>query len=87
MKKVVMFTQTTCGPCKQLKPHLKAATDQLNMQLEEVNVQDDWDLAVKNGVKSTPTVVVVEDDKQLTTVGARTTLALIKELEPYAEQS
>jgi thiol-disulfide isomerase/thioredoxin len=58
--KIVMFSQTTCGPCKQLKPHLEAAAKQLGYEVEVWNVDDNWPLCQEWRVTYTPTVMVID---------------------------
>ena len=61
--KIVMFSQTWCGPCKQLKPHLEAAAKQLGYEVEVRNIDTDdntdWS---RYGIEHTPTVFVLEDN-------------------------
>ena len=59
---LVMFSQTTCGPCRQLRPHLEAAAKIAGLVLEIWNVDDNWPLCQKYGVVRTPTVFVMDDD-------------------------
>lgn len=61
--KIVMFSQTWCGPCKQLKPHLEAAAKQLGYDVEVRNIDTDGDTQwSRYDVQYTPTVFVLEDD-------------------------
>jgi thioredoxin-like negative regulator of GroEL len=64
--KIVMFSQTTCGPCRQLLPHLKAATQQLGYDVEIWTVDDNWPLCQQYGVTYTPTVIVLHDNDTFT---------------------
>lgn len=90
-----MFSQTTCGPCRQLEPHLAAAAAQLGYSVEVVKldkVDNASDLINQYGIKHTPTVVVDHDDElggftYLATtdphVQAPNALAIKAELEQY----
>lgn len=85
MNKVVIFTQSFCQPCKQLKPHLATACEKLDIELEEWDVEHNWDLAEEFNVLSTPTVIVMDyRNNAIKYINGRTVVSLLKELEPYA---
>jgi thiol-disulfide isomerase/thioredoxin len=93
--KVVMFSQTFCGPCRQLKPHLEAATKQLGIELQIRNIDTDTDTQwSRYNVEYTPTVFVIDEYNPYETVVARlqttdpkahtpNALAIKSELEQY----
>ena len=60
MKKVIRFTATWCGPCKALKTVL----DQIetNIPIEVVDIDEQPDLATEFGIRSVPTLVMMEDN-------------------------
>lgn len=67
--KIVMFSQTTCGPCRQLKPHLEAAAKQLGYDVEVRNIDTDKDTQwSRYNVEYTPTVFVIDEDNPYETV-------------------
>lgn len=89
--KIVMFSQTTCGPCRQLKPHLKAAAKQLGYDIEIRNIDDGNTNWSRYDLSYTPTVFVLSDDDSVV-VKLETTdpkkhtpnaLAIKSELEQY----
>jgi thiol-disulfide isomerase/thioredoxin len=70
--KIVMFSQTWCGPCKQLKPHLEAAARQLGYDIEIRNIDVDEDTEwSRYNVKYTPTVFVIDEDNPIDVVVAK----------------
>lgn len=91
--KIVMFSQTFCAPCRQLKPHLDAAAKQLGYEVEVWNIAEDgsnWNLCQEYGVTYTPTVLIVHDDggfERLATTDPKiqppNALAIKSELEQY----
>lgn len=80
MKLVVFEQEKTCAPCRALKPHVKAAAEEINISLEFKEVGDNWDDCIKYGVKSTPTVFIMDNEEIVAEVKSRTTLSLISEL-------
>lgn len=90
--KIVMFSQTWCGPCRQLKPALEAAAKQLGYDVDIRNIDTDKDTQwSRYNIEYTPTVFVLEDDGKViarleTTdphVQAPNPLAIKAELEQY----
>jgi thiol-disulfide isomerase/thioredoxin len=79
--KIVMFSQTTCGPCRQLKPHLEAAAKQLGYDVEVRNIDSDKDTQwSRYNVKYTPTVFVIDEENPVDTVVAR-----LQTTDPYVQ--
>ena len=59
---LVDFWGTTCGPCKVFSRILEEAAAELPlMDIVKVNVDDNPDLADKNGVTAVPTVHIYKD--------------------------
>jgi thioredoxin 1 len=59
MVTVKKFSASWCGPCKTLKPmfeEVKAGFT--NVVFEDVDVDENFELASKYGVRSVPTVVI-----------------------------
>jgi len=60
MKKVIRFTATWCGPCKALKTVLdQVKTD---VPIEVIDIDEQPDLATEFGIRSVPTLVMMEDN-------------------------
>ncbi len=64
MKKILMFTTKTCAPCKQMK-EIMSTVDHTGIHLEYLDARDEAALVVKYGIKSVPTLALVEDDSLL----------------------
>ena len=77
------FWATWCGPCKMIAPFVEAiAEEHPELTVGKVNVDEEMELAIKFGIVSIPTLVVIENDKTVNTaVGYRSKddiLALLK---------
>ena len=59
MKKLVYFTASWCGPCRQLGPIMDEVSKQAVVQ--KVNVDNNPDLAQKYGIRNVPTVVMTTE--------------------------
>lgn len=62
-KKVLIdFYADWCGPCKMLSPIVEDFANENNdVKVVKVNVDDNQELAVKYGVASIPTLIVIEN--------------------------
>ena len=60
MKKVIRFTATWCGPCKALKTVLDQV--ETNVPIEVIDIDEQPDLATEFGIRSVPTLVMMEDN-------------------------
>ena len=74
MKKVIKFYAEWCGPCRMYAPTFDKVAEKYKSTIEfiSINVDKDTDgLGAKYKVRNIPfTVVVKEDDTQVTKVGA-----------------
>ena len=59
--KTLKFYATWCGPCKALSAVVESAKDKLPMPVEDIDIDEQFDLAKKYNVRSVPTIVVVDD--------------------------
>ena len=67
-EKIVLidFFADWCGPCKMLSPIVEEFAKENNeIKVVKVNVNDSPDLAVKYGVMSIPTLVVIKNGEEV----------------------
>ena len=62
-KLIDMFT-TWCFPCKNMAPIVEKIVAEFdNVQLIKIDVEEDTDIAVKYGVRSVPTFILLKDNQ------------------------
>jgi len=59
MKKVLKFSATWCGPCKMLAKTLQTVNTEV--EIEEVDINQNEELAAQYKVRGVPTLVMLED--------------------------
>lgn len=63
MKKVIRFTASWCAPCKALASILEEV--KTDLPIEVVDIDQNKELAIQYRVRSVPTLVLVDDNKEL----------------------
>ena len=59
--KILKFYADWCGPCKALTQFLNASKDLIPYQIENIDIDENMDTAVKYSVRSVPTMILVDD--------------------------
>ena len=59
MKKILYFSASWCGPCKQFAPIMEQIGQ--TVPVEKINVDEQSDLAATYGVRNVPTVLILKD--------------------------
>ena len=63
MKQLWYFSADWCGPCKQFGPVMDELAKQ-GMSIIKLNVDYTPDVAKRYGIKSVPTVILVENEQE-----------------------
>ncbi len=61
MKKIIKFEKDDCNPCVQVSNYL----NEKNVPFEAINPFDSPEIAVKYRIRSVPTTLLIESDKEL----------------------
>ena len=71
MKQLWYFSAPWCGPCKMFGPTMDRVAQQ-GIPVKKVNIDYEPDVITKFGVKSVPTVILVENEQEVSRfVGAK----------------
>ena len=62
-KKVLKFSASWCQPFKMLSKTIEGMT--IETPIEEVDIDDNQELAVEYKVRGVPTLVMLDDDKEV----------------------
>lgn len=66
MPVLIDFYADWCGPCKMIAPIIeKIANENSDIKVVKINVDDEQELAIKYGVMSIPTIVVIKEGKEV----------------------
>ena len=60
MKRILRFTASWCGPCKSLAMNLENAN--LGLPIEVVDIDIHSDVAQEYGIRSVPTLVMLDEN-------------------------
>ena len=60
MKQLLKFSASWCQPCKSLAGNFKYV-DMKDVELKEVDIDENLDMAKQYGVRGVPTMVLLED--------------------------
>lgn len=67
-KVIVDFYADWCGPCKMISPVLKEISEEKNVKLVKVNIDENMDLAAEHKIVSVPTIMLYENGENVKTV-------------------
>ncbi|WP_317367654.1 thioredoxin domain-containing protein [uncultured Tyzzerella sp.] len=63
---ILDFGATNCGPCKILNNILEEIeSENENITVGKINIEESTDLAIKFGVMTVPTMVILKDNKTI----------------------
>lgn len=78
MKQLLKFSASWCGPCQALGMTLKEKDD-WGIPIQEVDIDDNLDLAAKYGIRSVPTMIIVEGDTEIKRITGAQPVSKIEE--------
>ena len=78
MKKLIMFSATWCGPCKQAKPVFNQLKESIrDVHMEIIDIDEHREMAQDFSVTSVPTFMVIENNEEVSRlVGAQNVVRL-----------
>jgi thioredoxin-like negative regulator of GroEL len=80
MKRILRFTASWCGPCQGLAMNLETAD--LKMPIEVVDIDTHSDLAQEYGIRSVPTLIMLDENTEVKRlVGSKT----VNQLQEWAQ--
>ena len=59
--KLLKFYATWCGPCKGLTKVIENAGDKITVPVEEIDIDQNMDMARKFNIRSVPVMVLTDD--------------------------
>lgn len=63
--KILKFYATWCAPCKALSATIDSIKDEIPIVIEEIDSDENMDMARKYNVRSLPTMIMVDGDKEI----------------------
>jgi len=60
--KALKFYATWCEPCKALSKIIEGAKDKITIPIEDINIEQNMELAQKYGIRGVPALVIVNED-------------------------
>ena len=80
MKRILRFTASWCGPCKSLAMNLENANLTLPIEVVDIDVHDD--LAREYGIRSVPTLIMLDENTEIKRlIGSKT----VNQLQEWAQ--
>jgi thioredoxin 1 len=78
MLKVLKFSASWCGPCKQLTPIFNQVKSEVSdVAFQEVDVDAESSLAIQYKVRGVPTIVIEKDGQEVKRIVGGTTQAAL----------
>ena len=73
MKRILRFTASWCQPCKVLAKNLESGKNNNNVPIEVVDIDVHSDIAMEYGIRSVPTLVMMNENIEVKRlVGSKT---------------
>lgn len=62
--RVLKFSASWCNPCKNLQKSLQENENVLKYKVEDIDIDESLEEAQKYGIRSVPTIVLLNDDNK-----------------------
>lgn len=82
MKELLKFSASWCQPCKSLSANFKHV-DLKDVQFKEVDIDENFELAAVYGIRSVPTMILLEDGKE---IGRKSGVLMADQIESFIHQ-
>lgn len=60
---LVDFYADWCGPCKMMEPTIEEISEEKDLTVAEINIDENQHIAAQYGVRSVPTYIFYEDEE------------------------
>jgi thioredoxin len=78
---LVDFWAEWCGPCHAVSPVLEKISEEKNLKLVKVNIDENQQLAIRYGIQSIPNMILFENgEPKASAIGAQPKTALERSL-------
>lgn len=76
--KILKFSQYNCAPCKAVNPVVAEFVTRHNAEYEEINCEDEPEIAGKYNIMGVPVVIVIDNGTEKRYTGERDILTNLK---------
>ena len=63
--KILKFYADWCGPCKMLSKTIDSIKEEIPFDIEEIDADNNSDMAVKYKIRGLPTMIIVDGDTEV----------------------
>lgn len=85
MKKILRFTASWCGPCETLT--FRLANIKFSIPMETIDIDQHPDKATQYNVKTVPTLIIIDEDKEVDRIiGLHTASVIQKWVRVHVEE-
>jgi len=77
--KILKFYADWCGPCKMLSMTIETIKEEITFEIEEVDIDNNVDMAQKYNIRSVPTMIIVDGETEVKRRTGNMTAEQVKE--------